>query len=615
MLIRHANERIAQRLALAEERAAGTHWKRRDAGRRAKQPIHVDVDPAAWRRAKATASKKGMTIGHHVGTLVRCRRQAVCPLLTRTRQRLASSPGSTSTSRRGTRSRRAATTEERRRLAASDSSSRPLHGYRGSRRIIARCGPRPSTIRDGWSRQAILIGSIGGALRKARCLLNDRSAGCVRPVAKLRRLQAPGASSRPRDLPDPLGWADFAANGSLTASAVAEHVRAGLYPQPIELVPLPKSGKPGLRWLTDFHAYDELTLRVLVGRIVAPIAAKVDRSIVFSAEVSGRPPGWSLAPHRPAHRRRQERGLELLAVQRCAGLLVLDVRDFFGSITLDHLGPALVGMGAPEGAVASIALALRRWSLDGLEGVPVGFEGSALMANSFLSPGDEALVRLGLGVVRWMDDTWAFLGSTDDPWFVEQVYDANLRSLGLSVNGDKTYFAEGPMAEFVVRDAFLDSVTKGGDSRIDEDEALVILMTAVEDDGVAVAWPWVRFALGALRGHRSGAALEVLQDRSDLFMEEPKAVGDYLEAVAEGSDRRQLDKDWLVELATVPCSERGVSRRIHACRALRSARGASTSSNSLVRDAITDSSLPSAVQRWSAAAWARRRGMEGGSRS
>jgi hypothetical protein len=71
MLVRHANERIAQRLALAEERAAGTHWERRDAGRRAKQPTHVDVDPAAWRLAKATASKKGMTIGHFVGTLIR----------------------------------------------------------------------------------------------------------------------------------------------------------------------------------------------------------------------------------------------------------------------------------------------------------------------------------------------------------------------------------------------------------------------------------------------------------------------------------------------------------------------------------------------------------------
>lgn len=71
MLITHANERVPQRLALAEERAAGTHWKRRDAGRRAKQPIHVDVDPAAWRRAKAMAAKKGTTVGHYVGTLVR----------------------------------------------------------------------------------------------------------------------------------------------------------------------------------------------------------------------------------------------------------------------------------------------------------------------------------------------------------------------------------------------------------------------------------------------------------------------------------------------------------------------------------------------------------------
>lgn len=70
MLVRHANERIAQRLALVEERAAGTHWKRRDAGRRAKQPTHVEVDPAAWRRAKAAAARKGMTVGHYVGNLV-----------------------------------------------------------------------------------------------------------------------------------------------------------------------------------------------------------------------------------------------------------------------------------------------------------------------------------------------------------------------------------------------------------------------------------------------------------------------------------------------------------------------------------------------------------------
>ena len=97
-----------------------------------------------------------------------------------------------------------------------------------------------------------------------------------------------------RDLPDPLAWADFAADRAATASAVNSHVRAGLYPQPIELFPLPKPGRSDVRWLSDLHPYDELTLRVLVGRIAASIAAHVDRSIVFSAELAGRSPGLSL---------------------------------------------------------------------------------------------------------------------------------------------------------------------------------------------------------------------------------------------------------------------------------------------------------------------------------
>ncbi|MBA2282867.1 MAG: hypothetical protein H0W25_16795 [Acidimicrobiia bacterium] len=76
-----AKERIEMRLALAKERAAGTHWQRRDSGRRAKQPTHVDVDPAAWRRTKATAAKKGMTIGHYVGTLVRSAAERELPVV------------------------------------------------------------------------------------------------------------------------------------------------------------------------------------------------------------------------------------------------------------------------------------------------------------------------------------------------------------------------------------------------------------------------------------------------------------------------------------------------------------------------------------------------------
>jgi hypothetical protein len=69
--IEYARERVERKLAAAEDRHAGTYWKRRDASRRAKQPTHVDVDPAAWRGAKILASKKGMMIGYFVGTLVK----------------------------------------------------------------------------------------------------------------------------------------------------------------------------------------------------------------------------------------------------------------------------------------------------------------------------------------------------------------------------------------------------------------------------------------------------------------------------------------------------------------------------------------------------------------
>lgn len=68
--VAYAEERIVQKLELARERAAGTHWKRRDSGRRAKQPTHVEVDPAAWRRARAEAARHGLGIGEFVGRLV-----------------------------------------------------------------------------------------------------------------------------------------------------------------------------------------------------------------------------------------------------------------------------------------------------------------------------------------------------------------------------------------------------------------------------------------------------------------------------------------------------------------------------------------------------------------
>jgi hypothetical protein len=387
-------------------------------------------------------------------------------------------------------------------------------------------------------------------------------------------------------------------------TVVLDHVSRGVYPTGIELVPLPKPGKDTVRLLTDMHPLDELTLRVLIGRVAGAVAASIDRSVVFGSDLAHRPPAWHLEPHGPANKRRQARGLDLLHEPGCAGVLALDVRDYFGSITTPNLGQMMTDARAPDGAVASIARVLNYWGRFGLEGLPVGFEGSSLLASAFLAPGDEVLRQLGLRVVRWMDDTWAFPDYGHDVEAVALAYCERIGPIGLCVNHSKTVFAEGDEAEAVVRDASLASMTKGDTRSVEVDEAMVLIESAVEATEV-VDWRRFRFGLGALRRHHSGAALPLLMERPELFDEEPKTVGDYLDDVVQGPDRREVDRDWLVELATKRCQPRQLARRVHACRALRSTKGgAGVDDNRLLRDSITAKSLPTAVRAWSASAWA-----------
>lgn len=63
-------EMIASRAEQHREMQDGTYWQRRDGGRRAQQPTHVEVDPAAWQRAKVVATRQGVGIGEYVGRLI-----------------------------------------------------------------------------------------------------------------------------------------------------------------------------------------------------------------------------------------------------------------------------------------------------------------------------------------------------------------------------------------------------------------------------------------------------------------------------------------------------------------------------------------------------------------
>lgn len=68
--IESVREQILSRDAAQRAKKDGTYWRRRESGRRAQRPIHVEVERAAWSEARADASRRGLGIGEYVGRLI-----------------------------------------------------------------------------------------------------------------------------------------------------------------------------------------------------------------------------------------------------------------------------------------------------------------------------------------------------------------------------------------------------------------------------------------------------------------------------------------------------------------------------------------------------------------
>jgi len=86
---------------------------------------------------------------------------------------------------------------------------------------------------------------------------------------------------------------------------------------------------------------------------------------------------------------------------------------------------------------------LVRFEEDGITGLPVGPEPSAVLANAALAAGDRALRRLGVPFVRWCDDVTASADIADPAEVVEAWAEA-LAPLGLHPAPEKTRVVEPP---------------------------------------------------------------------------------------------------------------------------------------------------------------------------
>lgn len=172
------------------------------------------------------------------------------------------------------------------------------------------------------------------------------------------------------------------------------------------LVPVPKAGG-GTRWLTRLDPAGEAAYR----RAVRPLAGPIERSLgpeVLALRAGPTARGWRLRPWRPA-RDGWQRAIRAATDRAPAGttFAVVDVRECYRSIAPETL-VALLGPAA-EPAVAI----LRRLRTEGVRGLPIGPDPSAILANAVLGELDRSLRATGVRHVRWVDDV-VLWGRDDD---------------------------------------------------------------------------------------------------------------------------------------------------------------------------------------------------------
>jgi len=205
---------------------------------------------------------------------------------------------------------------------------------------------------------------------------------------------------------------------------------------PARLFAISKSGG-GERWLTRLDPADARDFRDVVASLVPTIEGALGRSVIANRVVGrGRVRWTTLEPWRPA-RRAYARVIGGTR-RRHTWSLVLDVRDCYGSVTQNSLEGALRDLGCDRAGIRQVLEVMDRFARDGVPGLPVGPEPSAILANALLSVVDRALARAGADCARWVDDIVASAANERGGHRVLDAAVEALASLGLAVHEGKT---------------------------------------------------------------------------------------------------------------------------------------------------------------------------------
>ena len=213
--------------------------------------------------------------------------------------------------------------------------------------------------------------------------------------------------------------------------------------EPARRYPVPKPG--GLRWLARLDPADAAEYAGAVARVAVRIelslgpevvANRVRRAALTEGELV-------MEPWRAARRRFLQRARALCS--DWPTLLVTDVRDCFGQITASTVRRTLDAIGCREGEIGAVVAILERFRADGVPGLPIGPDPSAVLANAVLGPVDLTLAEIAAHV-RWVDDFVVFCRDAERAASALERLRAALATLGLEPAKEKTAIVHGARA-------------------------------------------------------------------------------------------------------------------------------------------------------------------------
>ena len=393
---------------------------------------------------------------------------------------------------------------------------------------------------------------------------NDR----LSPISVEANVQAGRKWACRRDLPDVLGWKDFADHPGATVNALSRRVSEGRVPGAACSFPLPKPGKCELRGLAHLHPLDDMQLRLLVDRMLNEVSDHVHPH-AFGARLESGPPGWQIEPSNRAWEHLREVASELIASGRYETLVKCDVRRCYPSITADVIERVLSGQGLDAKRVDPLVEMLRELLLVGSpKGLPIGPEASAVIAGLVLGVVDRSVVEAGMAHLRYSDDSFIFVPNGVATAQAYEVYSQALDTVGLEPNPDK--FEEHSVGDGSAWSAVQDptvSALQCYRAFVDDDRHLV---DALDEELLREQpnWRAVSFCFGSLRYRRSPCALPRIYENPAVLLNLPTQTGRYLSELCDNQATcREVDQDWLVEQAMTDRGDAGLAARLQACKA------------------------------------------------